>query len=177
MREFEVTHCGNVMQCTLAFHNYEKYDGDKPNLAVVLMRKNEGGFWEEYVTLSVNVPSVEVSREYYLAKTYSENAGLNEQVAESGLVRTSPGIIDGFPMYRLTEEGIALRDECLAAAGEPPERGVINERLCDLFNSHPVTAVELFDSAISYLSHSDMVSMWESFKGEWEEFKNSDSED
>ena len=52
---------------------------------------------EPYATLSTNVDGIVLDKDCFVAKTYSENKGLNEQFIESGLFEdTGQSVFAGF---------------------------------------------------------------------------------
>ena len=62
------------------------------NLHVQLMTAEE-----PYATLSTNVDGIVLDKDCFVAKTYSENKGLNEQFIESGLFEdTGQSVFAGF---------------------------------------------------------------------------------
>ena len=62
------------------------------NLHVQLMTAEE-----PYATLSTNVDAIVLDKDCFVAKTYSENKGLNEQFIESGLFEdTGQSVFAGF---------------------------------------------------------------------------------
>ena len=62
------------------------------NLHVQLMTAEE-----PYATLSTNVDGIVLDKDCFVAKTYSENKGLNEQFIESGLFEdTGEKVATGF---------------------------------------------------------------------------------
>ncbi len=82
----QINHFGKTFDVTLRTSLY-----GNGNLAVVLDCENVdedgGGYTEVFATLSVNVEGVLLPANQFVAKTYSENAGLNEQLIKAGLFK------------------------------------------------------------------------------------------
>jgi hypothetical protein len=91
-----IKHSDRTYNVKLAIYDYR----DSGRLAVFLERGAE-----TYWCLSVNIPEVALATDEFIAKTYSENEGVLDQLADAGLVEYVRGVATsdmGFwPVYRL----------------------------------------------------------------------------
>lgn len=77
----QLEHLGNTFEGSLRYRQY-----GNGNLAVQLLDRSDGSL---YATLSVNVEGVDLPDNQFVAKTYSENAGLNEQLISQGYFKAT----------------------------------------------------------------------------------------
>src|SRR5262249_25139283 len=59
---------------------------------------------EDYATVSVNIPTVELAKDQFIFKTYSENEGLYEEMTAAGLIETVGNTDMGWPICRLLKQ-------------------------------------------------------------------------
>jgi len=95
------------MNCRLAVGRYR----EPSNTAVTLQvwDKPDGGYWEPYATLSINIRQLDMRSGEFVAN--HDCTALVAELAELGLVeptgeRLSYGYIEGQPVYRLTARGL-----------------------------------------------------------------------
>lgn len=180
--------------CRLAFGEYDRppFRGADRNMFVMLENWNtddkESGYWERFATLSVNIEGTAISDEYFCAKTYSENAGLCEQVEALGLIRHGGIIIGGFPQYRLTEKGLRCRDEYYLENKLPPtarmERDAkqkaadqARERIAEMTTMGPDLNARIVDWFMNNGDDQLVIDCYAAFEGDWEDNQPWEDED
>lgn len=89
-------------------------DGRTRRLAVQIVAHSGDGIWEPYATVSMNT-DYDTSPGEIVAKTYSENLGLVEQLIHAGFfedtgTRVEVGRVDFNPVLRITSKLLAHQD-------------------------------------------------------------------
>lgn len=88
----KIKHFDQTYDVSLRFREYTE-----GNIAVCL----ETASGEPFATLSVNIEGVQLGPNEFVAKTYSENIGLNEQLIAAGYFRdTGRTVVVGFAGFQ-----------------------------------------------------------------------------
>jgi hypothetical protein len=93
-RVVTITHFGRTVTVSIQTDQYTHGGG----LAVRLIDEADG---EDYATVSVNVEGVTLEDDEFVAKTYTENEGLLEELLAAGVVELTGRSCDVGPVCRL----------------------------------------------------------------------------
>ncbi len=88
--EFEFSHFGCVLKGKI---EYATYHNNRNTCVQLLSWSDKYQDWDTYAKLSVNTEEI-LPGEYFVAKTYSENEGLIEQLIEKGIFKDTGKSID-----------------------------------------------------------------------------------
>lgn len=195
INNFKINCAGKQFLCRLAFGEYNQppFHGAERNMAVWLQTwetgdDDDGGYWGQFATLSVNIDGTSISDEYFCAKTYSENAGLCEQVEALGLIKHGGITIGNFPQYRLTEKGLRCREEYFQENGSilpdyMRRRGVqkaveiARERIAEMTTMGPDLNARIVDWFMNNGDDQLVIDCYAAFEGDWEDNQPWEDED
>ena len=192
INNFKIKCAGTEFICRLGFGEYDQppFRGADRNMAVFLQSWCEDGegYWEPFATLSVNIDGTAISDEYFCAKTYSENAGLCEQMETLGLIRHGGITIGGFPQYRLTEKGLRCREEYYAETKAPPTQRMqreakqkaadqARERIAEMTTMGPDLNARIVDWFMNNGDDQLVIDCYAAFEGDWEDNQPWEDED